>query len=236
MAVTTGVLFLILIAVVPAYAQQEEREQNPKPQKQEQQAKPPKKQQPQAKGQQRQHQQQVMPARQQQQPQVKGQMQQRQYQQQAQPARPKQQQSKVQQGQQRQQQANRPSQQGERVQQGEERGVWQQHRARSWQTEHRTWQQRGGYNGYRIPEDHYRGYFGRDHRFRISRLSLEIFGGYPSFQYNGYWFSILDPWPENWSDDWYENDDVYIRYTNDGYYLFNRRHPRVGIAIDVYLN
>ena len=60
-----------------------------------------------------------------------------------------------------------------------------------------------------------------------------LFGGYPRFQYNGYWFSLLDPWPEYWSDDWYDNDDVYIDYYNDGYYLFNRRHPGVGIAVSV---
>jgi hypothetical protein len=111
-----------------------------------------------------------------------------------------------------QQQAKQPSPQRQHVQQGEQRGVWQQHRARSWQAEHRTWQQRGGYNGYRIPEDHFRGQFGRNHRFRINSLSLEIFGGYPRFQYSGFWFSIVDPWPEYWSDGWYENDDVYIDY------------------------
>ncbi len=154
----------------------------------------------------------------------------------------KQQQQKVQQQtqnkqqQQRQQQVNRPSQQGQRVQQAEQRGVWQQHRASSWQAEHRTWQQRGGYNGYRIPDNRFRGYFGRNHGFRIRSFPLIIVGGYPRFQYGGYWFSLIDPWPEYWSDNWYDNDDVYIDYSNDGYYLYNRRHPGVGIAISVYLN
>ncbi|MBN2037503.1 MAG: hypothetical protein JW768_12240 [Chitinispirillaceae bacterium] len=134
------------------------------------------------------------------------------------------------------QQAKQPSPQGQHVQQDEHRGVWQQHRARSWKAEHRTWKQRGGYNGYRIPKDHFRGQFGRDHGFRINSLSLEIFGGYPRFQYSGYWFSVVDPWPEYWSDGWYENDDVYIDYYGGGYYLYNRRHPRDRIAITVYLN
>jgi hypothetical protein len=34
--------------------------------------------------------------------------------------------------------------------------AWQERRARSWESEHRTWQQRGGYNGYRIPDDRFR--------------------------------------------------------------------------------
>jgi hypothetical protein len=135
-----------------------------------------------------------------------------------------------------QQQVNRPSQQGQRVQPAEHRGAWQQHRARSWQAEHRTWQQRGGYNGYRIPDDRYRGYFGPDHAFRIYSYPVVVVGGYPRFQYGGFWFMLVDPWPEYWSNDWYENDDVYIYYSNDGYYLHNRRHPGVGIAISISLN
>lgn len=42
---------------------------------------------------------------------------------------------------------------------------------------------------------------------------------------------LVDPWPEYWSDDWYATD-VYVDY-DDGYYLCNRRHPGVGIAITV---
>jgi hypothetical protein len=136
---------------------------------------------------------------------------------------------------QQQKQVNRPSQQGQRVQQAEQRGVWQQHRAHSWQSEHRTWQQRGGYIGYRIPEDRYRGHFGPAHVFRIYSFPLVVVGGYPRFQYGGFWFSVVDPWPEYWSDGWYENDDVYIDYS-DGYYMYNRRYPQDRIAITVYVN
>jgi hypothetical protein len=150
-------------------------------------------------------------------------------------------QSKTPQGQQpatalQKQQVPQASQKVQRVQKAEQPVVWQQHRAHSWQSEHRTWQQRGGYNGYRIPDDHFHGYFGSDHGFRIYSLSLEIFGGYPRFQYEGYWFSVVDPWPEYWPDNWYENDDVYIDYFGDGYYLYNRRYPRDRIAVIVYMN
>jgi len=63
-----------------------------------------------------------------------------------------------------------------------------------------------------------------------------IVGGYPRFQYGGFWFSLVDPWPQSWANDWYENDDVYIEYSNGGYYLYNRSYPGYAIAVNVYLN
>ena len=122
-----------------------------------------------------------------------------------------------------------PSQQQRHV----EQAAWQEHRARSWQSDHRNWQQRGGYNGYRIPDNRYRGYFGPNHGFRIYGLPFLVVGGYPRFQYQGYWFSAVDPWPEYWANDWYDTDDVYVTYVDNGYYLFNRRYPDVGIAISI---
>jgi len=212
--ISTGVLLLLFGVFVPINAQQEQHGQDAKAPKQEQKAKPQQQQQ-----------------RAQQQPQ--GQTnQQPQRAQQQQPEQNKGQQQRAQQ----QPQANRPSTQGQRVQQGQERVVWQQHRAHSWQTEHRDWQQRGGYSGYRIPEDHFLGSFGPSHAFRIYSYPLVILGGYPRFQYGGFWFSVVDPWPEYWSDDWYDNDDVYIDYSGDGYYLYNRRYPQDRIAVMVYLD
>jgi len=122
------------------------------------------------------------------------------------------------------------------VEQAQRREVWQQHRASNWQSEHRDWRQRGGYNGYRIPDDRYRGHFGQNHWFRIHSYPMELYGGYPRFQYGGFWFGFMDPWPEYWSDDWYDNDDVYVVYSDDGYYLYNRRYPQDRIAITVYVN
>jgi hypothetical protein len=114
--------------------------------------------------------------------------------------------------------------------------AWQGDRAHSWQSEHRNWQQRGGYNGYRVPDDRFRSYYGRNHGFRIYTLPVMYVGGERRFQYGGYWFGLIDPWPEYWSDDWYDSDDVYVDYYGDGYYLFNRRHPNDRIAISFYLN
>jgi hypothetical protein len=114
-----------------------------------------------------------------------------------------------------------------------EQSTWQQHRAGNWQSDHRTWQQRGGYNGYRIPDDRYRGYFGQGHGFRIGGLPFLVVGGYPRFQYNGYWFSMVDPYPGYWGTDWYDTDDVYVDYVDNGYYLYNRRYPGAGVAISI---
>lgn len=113
--------------------------------------------------------------------------------------------------------------------------AWQNHRARSWDSDHRTWQQRGGYHGYRIPEARYRGYFGPDHGFRIYGRPFLVVGGRPRFQYRGYWFSMVDPWPEYWANDWYDTDDVYVTYVDNGYYLYNQRHPGVGISISILM-
>jgi len=114
-----------------------------------------------------------------------------------------------------------------------ERSAWKEHRSQRWDSDHRDWQQRGGYHGYRVPDDRYRGYFGPDHGFRIGGLPFLVVGGYPRFQYNGYWISAVDPWPEYWGDNWYDNDDVYVAYVDNGYYMYNRRYPSSGVAISI---
>jgi hypothetical protein len=106
---------------------------------------------------------------------------------------------------------------------------FQQDRAQRWQTEHRTWAQRGGYGGYYIPQDRFTLYFGSQHFFRIRSLPI-MYMGYPRFEYNGFSFMIVDPWPEYWPSNWYASDDVYIGYDN-GYYLYDANYPQVEIAI-----
>jgi hypothetical protein len=108
-----------------------------------------------------------------------------------------------------------------------------QSRAGSWRDEHQSWGQRGGYIGYDIPDRRFKLYFGREHFFRIYGLPLVFVGGMPRFQYDGYWVTIIDPWPESWGPDWYETDDVYLDHTGDGYYLYDRNYPDVPIAVTV---
>jgi hypothetical protein len=118
-------------------------------------------------------------------------------------------------------------------QQSQVRSGFLQSRASSFATQHRTWQQRGGYNGYRVPDDRYGLYFGSGHFFEIGNLPLLFVGGYPRFQYDGYWVTFMDPWPENWPPLWYEADNVYIDWGGDGYYLYDTNYPGIGIAVTI---
>lgn len=227
-------VFLLLGWTVSADSRQEQQDRPKNQERQQQKANPARRDQPRANR--RQDQQRQQPQRQ-----GKGQQdQQRQQQRQRQDNSAKQQQQargqQDRQRQQRQQQDNRSAQRQSPAHVRQQRVAWQRERAHSWQSEHRTWQQRGGYNGYRVPDDRFRGYYGQDHGFRIYSLPVMFVGGHRRFRYGGYWFSLVDPWPEYWSDNWYENDDVYIDYYDDGYYLYNRRHPGVRIAISFYLN
>ncbi len=107
--------------------------------------------------------------------------------------------------------------------------TWQQTQSQNWATDHRTWAQRGGYGGYYVPQASFSLYFGRQHYFHIGALP-SIYMGYPRFEYQGFSFLLLDPWPAYWPANWYASDDVYIDYDN-GYYLYNRRDPNVRLAI-----
>ncbi len=134
-----------------------------------------------------------------------------------------------------QQPVNRPVQQVQHDYENQHRGAWLDRRAHNWQTEHRSWQQRGGYKGYRIPNARYRGSFGSSHSFRMFSFPLLVVSGFPRFQYGGLWFSVMDPWPEYWSDNWYDNDDLYIEFYGGGYYLRNRMHPLDRMALTVFV-
>lgn len=112
---------------------------------------------------------------------------------------------------------------------------WGDHRAREWAHEHRTWKMRGGYRGYMVPRERFVVVFGPRHVFRVHRYPVVIVAGRPRFHYNGFYVTVVDPWPEYWAPDWYETDDVYVDYVDDGYYLFNRRHPGVSIAVNISL-
>jgi hypothetical protein len=111
---------------------------------------------------------------------------------------------------------------------------WQQDRAHNWASQHQTWAQRGGYGGYYIPQNVFFLSFGSSHFFRMVSRPV-MYEGYPRFQYGGFSFLLVDPWPEYWADDWYATDDLYVDYDGSGYYLYNRRYPGAGLAITVVL-
>lgn len=82
-----------------------------------------------------------------------------------------------------------------------------------------------------IPQNRFYSSFGREHFFRIGRPVF--YGRYPRFQYGGFWFSFVSAPPAYWGTGWYYNDDVYIDYSDGGYYLFDNRYPGQGIPLEV---
>jgi hypothetical protein len=82
--------------------------------------------------------------------------------------------------------------------------------------------------GKRIPDDRFRSSFGREHRFHVDRTRI-VNVSQPVVVYAGYSFELVDAWPADWSYD----DDCYIDYVDDGYYLFDVRHPGMRIAVFV---
>jgi len=133
-----------------------------------------------------------------------------------------------------QQQARGWQQQRGWLQQGAWQGKnnFQQFRSQRWASDHRTWSQRGGYGGYYIPQQTFGLYFGLGHYFRIG-VQPSMYLGYPRFQYGGYSFLLLDPWPSDWDPNWYDADDLYIDWDDDGYYLYNRSYPYERLAVTI---
>jgi hypothetical protein len=231
--ISATALFLLLGIETPANAQQDKQEEKAKPAKQEQQAKPQDQQQ-QSRGQQGQQQQQQQQQRQQQ-AQAPKQQQQRQQQQAQAPKQQQQRQQQQAQGQQDQQRQHQQAkgQQNQQRQQSQQQDRSSQRPQRTQQEEARQREQpelrlsdRG--NG-RISDERFHSNFGREHYFRIG--SPVLVGGYSRFQYGGYWFGFVEPWPVGW----YYTDDVYIDYVDGGYYMYDPYYPGARFAISVVL-
>lgn len=85
---------------------------------------------------------------------------------------------------------------------------------------------RGHYG--RIPDDRYRAYFGREHRFRVTHI--RVVEGYHRFAYGGYTFGYARPLPPEWRPD----DQVYVEYVEGGYFLCNARRPGPRISLTIF--
>jgi hypothetical protein len=102
---------------------------------------------------------------------------------------------------------------------------WREHEWREHNHDHYVYYV--GHHRHYIPEDHFYAHFGREHRFVIVRtVYVER---RPRFRYGGYWFVIGRPLPPDWRDD----DEVYVDFIDDGYYVCNPRHPGVHISVDI---
>ena len=85
-----------------------------------------------------------------------------------------------------------------------------------------------GQRGRHIPDQQFRASFGQQHRFHVQRERI-VSSPQPVVVYGGYNFQLIEPWPSEWSYD----DDCYIDYVDDGYYLFDAYHPGFRIAVIV---
>ena len=207
--ISTTALFLLLGLAVPAHARQEKQEESTKPPKQEQQAKPEKQQEAKPQQQQKQQQQKT-------QQQAKGQQEQQQ----------KQQDKSAKQEQ--QQQVKSDKQQHQLQTASSHGGPQRTERAMATQRaqpELRLSERSSG----RIPDDRFRSHFGREHHFHMGNPVMV--GGYSRFQYGGFWFGFVEPWPAGW----YYTDDFYIDYVDGGYYMYNPYYPGARFAITVVM-
>ena len=79
----------------------------------------------------------------------------------------------------------------------------------------------------RIPAERYKASFGREHSFRVSE------GDYRNhrFEYGGYSFGFVDPWPSNWL----YTQNVYVVEIDGVYYLCNPTYPGVNLVLSFSL-
>jgi hypothetical protein len=237
---SAAVLLMLLGTVVPTLAQ-ERHEEQAKPEKQEQ-AKPEKQAKPAQQKQQEQQPQAQQKQQKAQQQQAKGQQKQQKAQQQQAKGQQNQQKAQQQQakGQQKQQKAQqqqaKDQQKQQKAQQPQAMGQQEGASQRPQRTPQAESKQRGepplrlsARGQGRIPDDRFRSNFGRGHEFSIGSPSMV--DGYSRFQYGGFWFGFVQPWP----DDWYYTDDVYIDYVDGGYFLFDPYYPGVRIAVSVVM-
>jgi flagellar motor protein MotB len=83
-------------------------------------------------------------------------------------------------------------------------------------------------HGGRIPDDRFKASFGQQHKFHVSQAD---YGRDRHFQYGGYSFGFVDPWPSNWL----YTQDVYVIEIDGVYYLCNAMYPGVNITLSVVL-
>jgi hypothetical protein len=222
---STAALFLLFGIAAPAYGRQEKpeekapppKQQQAKPEKQQEAAKPPKQEQAKAPKQEAQ----AKPEKQQQAKAPK-------QQQEAKPE--KQQQAKTEQ----QQKSNSAKQQQAHQQQAHQQQTGSSHAPQRTQQAMATQRAQpalrlSARGSGRIPDDRFRASFGREHNFHMGNPVLV--GGYSRFQYGGFWFGFVQPWPVGW----YYTDDVYIDYVDGGYYMYNPYYPGARFSLSVVI-
>ncbi|MGA2456631.1 MAG: hypothetical protein ABSF85_03615 [Terriglobales bacterium] len=88
-------------------------------------------------------------------------------------------------------------------------------------------QKAAGNRGGQIPADKFKANFGQGHSFRVTQADYSNH----RFQYGGYSFGFVDPWPSNWL----YTQNVYVIEINGVYYLCNASFPGVNLALSFTL-
>ena len=80
---------------------------------------------------------------------------------------------------------------------------------RNWDSDHRTWGQRGGYGGYYIPQASFSLSFRESPLVPDAQPSRDVHG-VSALLLRRLSFMLVDPWPGYWAANWYDTDDLYI--------------------------
>jgi len=109
----------------------------------------------------------------------------------------------------------------------EEKTAQQQQRPTEQAKPEQQAQRAGGNGGGRIPDDRFKANFGQQHTFRVSQADYSSH----RFQFGGYSFGFVDPWPSNWL----YTQNVFVVDIDGVYYLCNPMYPGVNVALSVTL-
>jgi hypothetical protein len=228
--ISTTVLFLLIGYAVPAYAQDEHQDEKAKPAQQEEKAKPA------------QHEEQAKPAKQEEKAKPEEhQAEAKKPESEAKPAKQEQQAKPAKREQQAQTEKQEPrAKQVKQEEQAKPEKQQEQAKSTNHESPERTASEEKRQRSEpalrlsargegRIPDDRFRANFGEEHTFVIREPVMV--GGFSRFQYGGFWFGFVNPWPAGW----YYTDNVYVDYIDGGYYLCNPYYPGARVSISVVM-
>jgi outer membrane biosynthesis protein TonB len=124
-------------------------------------------------------------------------------------------------------QEQKTSQERDKDSKQEEKTTQQQQRPTEQAKPEQQARQTGGSGAGRIPDDRFKANFGQQHTFRVTQADYSNH----RFEYGGYSFGFVDPWPSNWL----YTQNVFVVDIGGVYYLCNPMYPGVNIALTVTL-
>jgi hypothetical protein len=120
-----------------------------------------------------------------------------------------------------------PAAQQEKNAKPEEKNAQQENKNAKPEEKNAPEQKAAANRGGRIPADKFKANFGQQHTFRVTQSDYSNH----RFQYGGYSFGFVDPWPSNWL----YTQNVYVIEINGVYYLCNASFPGVNLVLSFTL-